>query len=251
MSDIILSCENLSVGYEKKVVAGGISFTLHAGEIMAVIGANGAGKSTLLRTVAGLLEAVSGTVSIDGERIEQINKGVLAKKLAILLTDKIESEYMTCEEIVATGRYAYTGALGILTEEDKVAIEEAMATIDILPLRDSLFSKLSDGQRQRVMLARAISANPKIIILDEPTSFLDIGYKIEIMKALKDLAREKGIAVLMSMHDIELVGKIADTVMSIKDGKVDRIGGVTDILTEEYVSQLFGVDIHKYREYYG
>lgn len=246
----VLRCSSLTVGYDGNPVVNGVNFEIHSGEIVTIIGANGAGKSTLLKTTAGLLPKLDGSIELNGKELITINPKERAKKMSVLLTDKIHSEYMTCYDVVATGRFPYTNGLGMLSGGDKEAIKEAISAMNIEDIQDKLFDKLSDGQKQRVMLARAICQKPEIIILDEPTSFLDIGYKIEIMSQIKKLA-EKGISVLMTMHDLDIAKKVSDKVISIKDGKVDRIGASKDLFEEDYLCRLFEVDREAYQTFFG
>lgn len=247
---VVLECKSLTAGYNKKAVVGDANFKVNRGEIVTIIGANGVGKSTLLKTVAGLLPVIDGDILFGDKKLVDISSREKAKKLSVLLTDKINSDYMTCYDVIATGRYAYTNGLGMLSEDDKKAIDEAISEINIREIQDKHFDKLSDGQKQRVMLARAICQKPEMIILDEPTSFLDIGYKIEIMSMLKKLA-SNNIAVLMTMHDLDIVKKVSDKVISIKEGKIDKIGTPDEIINDDYLCELFGVDINKYKDFYG
>lgn len=246
---VILKCESLTVGYQHKAILKDVHFEIHSGEIVTVIGENGAGKSTLLKTIAGILPEISGKVYFEEAVFSQLSLRERAKKMSVLLTDKIHSEYMTCHDVICTGRYAYTNGLGMLSTEDKQAIEDAIEVMNLGNIKDRLFDKLSDGQKQRVMLARAICQNTKMIVLDEPTSFLDIGYKTEIMSTLKKLAKS-GVAVLMTMHDLDLAKSVSDRVISLKNGRVDRIGSKEELFTEEYLCELFEVDRNRYREFY-
>lgn len=245
----IVECKSLVVGYGNNQVVSDVNIKVNSGEIVTIIGANGAGKSTLLKTIAGLLPVMSGQILFDGKDMTDISAKEKARFLSILLTDKIHSEYMNCYDVVATGRYAYTNGLGMLSEDDKEEIEKAINMIDIDSFRNQMFDKLSDGQKQRVMLARAICQNPRMIVLDEPTSYLDIGYKLEIMTILRELSK-KGIAVLMTMHDLDIAKKVSDTVISIKDGKVDKVGVAEVVLSDDYLCELFNVDIKLYKEFF-
>lgn len=245
----VLRCKSLAAGYNNKPVVSDVNFEVHSGEIVTIIGANGAGKSTLLKTVAGLLPKIDGNIELNEKELADITPKERAGKISVLLTDKIHSEYMTCYDVIATGRYAYTNGLGMLSEEDRKAIKEAIGAMDIGSMQNKMFDRLSDGQKQRVMLARAICQQPEIIILDEPTSFLDIGYKIEIMSQIQKLA-ESGISVLMTMHDLDIAKAVSDKVISLKDERVDRIGTAEEIFEEEYICRLFGVDSEAYRKFF-
>lgn len=158
------------------------------------------------------------------------------------MTGRIEPELMTCGEVVESGRYPYTGRLGILSEKDRSKAAEAMELIRVSELYDVDFTCISDGQRQRVMLARAICQEPEVLILDEPTSFLDIRHKLELLSLLKKLVIEKGLAVVMSLHELELAEKISDTILCIKDGRVDRTGTPGEIFSGDYINNLYGID---------
>ena len=246
-----LHTEALSVGYGTSVVLDGVEVSLSPGEILTVIAPNGMGKSTLLKTMIRQLPALSGAVFLDGLSLTSYPERELAKKSAAVLTGKPEPEKMTCEEVVSAGRYPYTGRLGILSPEDILAVEEAMRLVRVLPLRDRDFNCLSDGQRQRVLLARAIAQDPKLLVMDEPTSFLDIRHKLEFLHLLKKLVREKQIAAVLSMHELDLAQKFSDTVLCLRDGHVDRFGPPEEIFTGGYIEQLFQVEYGSYDTRFG
>jgi len=149
---------------------------------------------------------------------------------------------MTCGDVVGTGRYPYTGYFGVLGEEDKRAVKNAMELVKVADLTDRDFSEISDGQRQRVMLARAIAQDPEIIILDEPTSFLDIRHKLEFLSVLEKMKEEKNVTVIMSMHELDLVGKISDRILCLKGEYADRFGTPEEVMEKEYIRELFGID---------
>ena len=175
----VLEARDLCAGYGKKKILDHISFRLAAGEIMAVIGPNGAGKSTLLRTAAGFLSPISGSLYLQGSDISSMKPDQIARVLSVVTTERPDPEWMTVYEMTATGRYPYTGRMGILSPQDRQIVEEAMELLSVSALADTYFSSLSDGQKQRVMLARSIAQQPDLILMDEPTSFLDIRYRLE------------------------------------------------------------------------
>jgi len=242
---------NLSIGYGGTAIISGIDLTFFPGSITALIGPNGCGKSTLLKTASGLLEPVSGEVLIGGKSITGMPLRERARLISVMLTERVSTEYTCCFDIVSVGRYSYTGILGITGRDDRQAVLNAMEKVGVVELANRDFSRLSDGQKQRVLLARAIVSDPSVLILDEPTSFLDIGCKLEFLDILKELAREHNIAVLISMHEIELAGKIADKLVCISsDNHIDRIGHPCEVLTDEYIEKLFSIKPGKYKEYY-
>lgn len=240
--------DRMSVGYQKKAILNDITLELSKGEILTLIGPNGAGKSTVLKSIARQLELAGGSVFLDGKNMTEISDGALSQKMAVVFTEKIKSEYMTCEDVVATGRYPYTGYFGILSEKDKEVVRDAMEAVHLIEIRDQDFSKISDGQRQRVMLARAICQQPEIIILDEPTSFLDVRYKLEFLSILQELRTKRGLTVIMSLHELELAERISDRIMCIDGARVDRIGTPEEVFRKGYIRKLFSIETGSYDE---
>ena len=176
-----LETKDLAVGYHGKPLIEDIALHVQRGRIVTLIGPNGSGKSTILKTVIGQLSKVSGTVFLDGKAMEAHSRNEIARRMAILMTARMEPELMTCRDVVGTGRYPYTGKLGILTSEDRAIVERSLVQVGGLDFADRPFANISDGQRQRILLARALCQEPEIIVLDEPTSFLDIRYKLELL----------------------------------------------------------------------
>ena len=236
-----LSTIALDVGYKKgQPVVKQVSFDVKAGEIIAVVGANGAGKSTILKTITRQLNKLDGNIRICDMDDSEINEEAMAKKVSMVTTERIHPELMTCYDVVATGRYPYTGRLGILSDDDREAIAYAIKLVGAEAIVGEDFSKVSDGQRQRVMLARAICQDTDIMILDEPTSFLDIQFKLDILTIIRKLAHEQNKAVVMSIHELEFVPAIADAVIGIYDNSVYKIGSPREILTGENLEVMYG-----------
>lgn len=250
MSDIRF--DNVKVGYDKKVIVDDVCFEAQKGCITALIGPNGAGKSTILKTAAGLIKPVEGIVYIYNKPIDHYSVKDLYSMVSVMMTDRIKTKFMTCYDVVRVGRYRYSGIFGGLTNGDKRVIKESMEMIGVWDLRDRDYGKLSDGQKQRVLLAGAIVSEPKILIMDEPASFLDMGRKIEFFDALTDLVKKKGVTVLISMHEVELIKKVADKVICIGNaGRIDAVGDAKELIRPEYMECLFGMDKGKYEEYFG
>lgn len=237
----LLEVENLAAGYGKKKIIRDVSFTLEAGEILAVVGPNGVGKSTLLRTVAGFLPAMEGQIRIAGQAVEQMPREEHAKVLSVVTTTRPHSDWLMVRDVVAAGRYPYTGSLGILGDEDWNIVDEAMERMEIRELATSYFEELSDGQRQRVLLAKSIAQQPKVLVLDEPTSYLDIRYQLEFVEMALDLAKKQGMGIFLSIHELGIARRLADRVLCLKDGFLDAYGIANDILTDEYIEQLYGI----------
>lgn len=242
------TADKMTVGYDGKPLIEEVDFSLEKGEILTLIGPNGAGKSTILKSITRQLSMIAGTVSIDGRNMADMTGSDIARTMAVVMTDKLRTELMTCEDVVATGRYPYTGRFGLLSDTDRMAVAEAMELVNVTSIKDRDFSKISDGQRQRIMLARAICQQPQIIILDEPTSYLDIKYKLEFLSILQQLKRKQDLTVIMSLHELDLAERISDKIMCIDGKYVDRFGRPDEIFTAGYISGLFGVDSGSYDE---
>lgn len=248
MSGYYFSAEAMSVGYQGNPLIKNINIAIQKGEIVTLIGPNGAGKSTILKSIARQLKLLGGMVFLDGSSLMQISRQTLAQQMAVMLTDKVRTEMMTCRDVVAAGRYPYTGRFGMLTERDLEIVEEAMTLVHVADLRNQDFSKISDGQKQRVLLARAICQQPQIIILDEPTSYLDVRYKLEFLSVLQGLCKQKGMTVIMSLHELELAERISDRLICIKGDKVDRFGTPGEVFVQGYIRRLYEISAGNYDE---
>lgn len=231
--------EKLSVGYHGIPLIEEIEFGIHKGEILTLIGPNGAGKSTILKSIARQLEPLGGAVYMEKRDLAGFSRQQLSQSMSVVLTDKIRTELMTCEDVIETGRYPYTGRFGVLSREDHRAVEEAMELVHVTELRDQDFSKISDGQRQRVMLAKGLCQEPDIIVLDEPTSYLDVKYKLEFLSILQELRKQKNITVIMSLHELDLAERVSDKILCINGKYVERFGTPEEIFKEGYISKLF------------
>ena len=228
-----LQTDALSVGYNGKTLISKVALSVQRGRIVTLIGPNGSGKSTILKTIIGQLPSISGSVFLDGADMRSRSRGDVARRMAILMTARMDPELMTCRDVVSTGRYPYTGHLGVLRPEDKAIVEQSLRETDALDFADRPFQSISDGQRQRVLLARALCQQPELIVLDEPTSFLDIRYKLELLTILKRMVREEHLAVLMSLHELDLAARVSDTVVCVAGDRIDRVGPPSEIFTPE------------------
>jgi iron complex transport system ATP-binding protein len=216
---------NLAIGYTNrhsvKTVAEGITETIYNGELTCLLGENGAGKSTLLRTLSGFLPPLSGEISILGRPLNVYKEKELATVIGVVLTERTNLQNMTVEELVGMGRSPYTGFWGRLSAEDRTKVMEALELVGITALRGRLVQTLSDGERQKVMIAKALAQETPIIFLDEPTAFLDYPSKVEILRLLGRLSRDFGKTIFLSTHDLELALRVADRVWLMS-----RQGGV-------------------------
>lgn len=240
--------ENMTVGYDGKPLIEKITIGLEKGEIVTLIGPNGAGKSTVLKTIARQLAMLGGTAWLDGRDVKTMSGAELSRNMAVVLTEKLRTDLMTCEDVVATGRYPYTGRFGILSETDWRAVAEAMELVQVTHLCHQDFTRISDGQRQRIMLARCLCQEPEILILDEPTSYLDIKYKLDFLSVLQEMRRKKKLTVIMSLHELDLAARVSDKILCIQGNKVDRFGTPEEVFAPGYLSRLFSITSGHYDE---
>lgn len=237
----MLKVDSLCAGYGRKIVLQGVSFEVRAGSIVSLIGPNGSGKSTVLRTILGQIKSMGGTVSILERDMSAMKLGEIARAVSMVMTDRIDPQFMTCRQVVASGRYPHTGRFGILGAEDEKAVDDAIALVGADSIAEEKFSTVSDGQKQRVMLARAVAQDTDILVLDEPTSFLDMYYKLDLMKIIYGLARNRKKAVLMSMHELDLVRKVSDFVVCLDGSTVVGAGSVERIFAGSFIQRLYGL----------
>lgn len=247
----LLSASSLDVGYDGKVVVSGVSFEAMAGSVIALIGPNGSGKSTILKTIARQLAPLGGCARVCGAELARMKPAQLAQQMALILTERPQTELLTCRDVIESGRHPYTGRFGTLSTADKEAVTKAMETAHVTDLAENDFMHISDGQRQRVMLARAIAQEPRVLVLDEPTSFLDIRYQVELLRILRHLSRVKGIAVVMSLHEIDLAAKAADTVLCVKDGRIYASGAPEELITRKLVEDVYELEHGTFNELFG
>lgn len=246
-----LSTRALGVGYDGRALVEGVELAVAPGEVLVLIGPNGAGKSTLLKTITRQLEPVCGTVFLGERELGSLSSQEVASQLSVLLTGHMRTDLLSCLDVVETSRYPYTGRLGRLTDEDRAFVRSAMETVGVWELRERDFMRISDGQRQRVLLARAIAQDPSVIVLDEPTSYLDIRHQVELLRILRRLVRERGTAVVMSMHELSLARAIADSVLCVyADGRLSQ-GPAEQIFQRPVIEELFGIDDAGYELFFG
>jgi iron complex transport system ATP-binding protein len=188
------------------------------------------------------LTQVCGKVLLEERNLTHYSWKELSQKMAVVLTERVKPELMTCHDIVATGRYPYTGRLGILTAEDEKKVDAALAMVRATELGERDFTSISDGQKQRVLLARAIAQEPDVIVLDEPTSYLDVRYKLELLKILGDMAKQRGITVVLSLHEIDLAMKISDRIICVSGDRIKATGTPEEIFREELIRELYQLD---------
>lgn len=244
---IILQASKISIGYshkkEKTIIASNIDLSLRKGKLIALIGANGIGKSTLLRTITGIQKTISGIVLLNGTNIHELDALTLAQNLSVVLTEKLPPSNLTVFELIALGRQPYTNWLGKLTDADIAKVNEAMELTQISHLATKKHFEISDGQLQKVLIARALAQDTPLIILDEPTTHLDLLHKVSLFKLLKKLTQETDKCILFSTHDIDMAIQLSDemiimtpeTVVQDEPCNLISKGSFTSLFNNEHI----------------
>lgn len=229
-------------GYDAKVIVNGISLTIPDGKISVIIGANACGKSTLLKTMARLMKPMGGEITLDGKQIGKIPPKQLARTLGLLPQTPIVPEGITVADLVGRGRFPHQKALSGWSKEDYAAVAEAMEIMNITELANQNIDELSGGQRQRVWIAMALAQQTDILFLDEPTTFLDITYQVEILDLLTDLNRRHHTTIVMVLHDINLSARYADHIFAMHKGRLVAEGTPSKIITSAIVKDIYGLE---------
>ncbi|MFK7832492.1 MAG: ABC transporter ATP-binding protein [Winogradskyella sp.] len=242
----ILSAHQLTIGYKTKkkaiVVVSDINFELQKGQLIGLVGANGIGKSTLLRTLIKVQPELTGDILLNGKALNSTSTLELAKELSIVLTEPLISKNLSVYELVALGRHPYTNWIGNLSDEDTAIVTNALSLVNIIELKDKRCYELSDGQLQKVMIARALAQDTAIIVLDEPTTHLDMYHKAYILKLLQRLTKETGKTILFSSHEIDLAIQLCDTMIVMQKDKV-VCDQPCNLITEGVFNRLFPKDL--------
>nr|WP_291871648.1 ABC transporter ATP-binding protein [Maribacter sp.] len=242
----VLSTQNLKIGYKTKKqhtqIGTPINFSANTGELVAIIGVNGAGKSTLLRTIGSVQKALSGELNIRDKNINTYTSPELALEISLVLTEKIASKNLTVIELIALGRQPYTNWIGNLSTKDTDVINDSIAKVDLQDLKHKKCYELSDGQMQRVMIARALAQDTSIMLLDEPTTHLDLYHKANILKLLKSIAYTTKKTILFTTHEIELAIQLCDKMLLI-NGKDNPFGQPCELIEQKHFENLFPSDI--------
>ena len=235
----MLQCKALTVGYEKQPVLQQVDVSFQRGSVYAILGPNGCGKTTLLRTLAGLLPPVAGTVQLKGRPLTAYSSRGLAKQLAVVLTSQPMGDNATGYEIVSLGRYPHTGFFGRLSRRDHDLIEQYLALCHGAHLADQTLQQMSDGERQKIFLARGLAQETELLLLDEPTSHLDIHHKLELLQILRQICREQNRLVITTLHEPELALKGCDYFLLAGQGRLQQQGSIDSIVQQDCLSSLY------------
>ena len=249
--DYILACENLSVGYKNTEILANVNLAFEPGHFITILGPNGAGKTTLLRTFSRHLKPLCGRIFIDGKPLENIRQPKLAKIMAVVLTDKVSPPLFSVFQFVALGRYPHTDFLGRLSANDKQVVQQALEAVSAENIAHRQFADLSDGERQKTLVARALAQQPQLLFLDEPTAHLDLKHRVEVMTILRDLCRTRGITVVASLHDVDIAAKVSDRVALVKNGAVIGWGTPEKMLRSKSVAELYDFESAGFNRHLG
>lgn len=236
------AASGLVAGYDKKVILNGVDVAIPNNKISVIIGANACGKSTMLKALARLVQPISGQILLDGKQIGSIPSRKLAQVLGLLPQSPVVPEGIVVSDLVARGRFPYQTFLKGMNQKDYAAVEEALEIMGITELANRNVDELSGGQRQRVWIAMALAQQTDILLLDEPTTYLDIAYQVEILDLLTDLNRKRGTTIVMVLHDINLSSRYADYIFAVQKGNMAAQGKPGEIITEDLIRQVFGLD---------
>ncbi|MEV0885041.1 ABC transporter ATP-binding protein [Streptomyces microflavus] len=236
-----LEARDVRLGYGDREIVPGLSVTVPPGRITVIVGPNACGKSTLLRAMARLLAPSAGAVLLNGRSIQEMPTKEVAAVLGILPQSPTAPEGITVSDMVGRGRYPHQGFFRRWSAEDDEAVAQALLSTDVLELADRPVDELSGGQRQRVWIAMALAQRTDILLLDEPTTFLDASHQLDVLDLLTDLNRERGVTMVAVLHDLNLACRYADHMIAMKDGRILAEGRPADIVTEELVGEVFGM----------
>lgn len=237
-----LEARDLRVGYGGPDVVAGLDLAIHPRQITAIVGANGCGKSTLLRALARLITPAGGSVLLDGRAIHDLSSKAVAKRLGLLPQAPTAPENLTVEDLVARGRYPHQGLFRQWSERDEAAVEHALAATQIADLRARPLDELSGGQRQRAWIAMALAQQTELLLLDEPTTYLDLAHQIDVLDLLDGLVAERGRTVVMVLHDINQACRYADQLVAVRDGRVHAAGPPGEIVDAAFIHDVFGLE---------
>ncbi|WP_107773791.1 ABC transporter ATP-binding protein [Nocardioides sediminis] len=237
-----LVAAGLSLGYDDRPVVHDLDLHVPDGRVTVIVGANACGKSTLLRGLARLLRPRSGAVLLDGEAIHRQPTKQVARTLGLLPQNPVAPEGVTVVDLVGRGRHPHHGAFRRWTTEDDAAVAEALTLTDTLDLADRVVDELSGGQRQRVWIAMALAQGTDLLLLDEPTTYLDVAHQVEMLDLLAELNARRGTTIVMVLHDLNLSARYADHLVALRGGRVAAEGAPRDVVTEEVVREVFGLD---------
>lgn len=240
--DNAIKTDHLKVGYDKHIVVPDFDAAFEKGRITSIIGANGCGKSTVLKAIGRIIPSAGGAIIVNGTDISDMRSKKIAQEMASLPQSPTAPGTLTCSELVAYGRFPYQTGFGKLTKEDRDIVEWALKVTNMSEYRDREIAYLSGGQRQRVWIAMALAQQTKIILLDEPTTYLDLCHQLEVLELLKKLNKEQDATIVMVLHDLNLASRYSDYLLAMENGNIFAYGEPKDVLTSEMLAKCFRID---------
>ena len=240
----MLRAEELSFAFGARAVLRGVSLSVEAGEVVGIVGPNGSGKSTIVRVLSGVLAPYGGSARVAGREVREFPPRELARSLAVVPQEPVFGFAFRAREIVLMGRHPHLGGLAFESEHDLAIAERALERTGVLHLADRSIHELSAGERQRVVFARALAQEPRVLVLDEPASFLDIRHQVELYDVVRERAIEGGVAVLTVLHDLNLAAEYCDRIYLVRDGRIDTGGPSTEVLTYANLKRVFETDVY-------
>ncbi|MFY8329863.1 ABC transporter ATP-binding protein [Vagococcus carniphilus] len=240
----ILEVKNISLSYQKDPIVKELDVSFMKGKISVIIGPNGCGKSTLLKGISRLLKKETGSIILNDTNMDELSNKEIAKQLAFLPQSATAPEDVTVRDVVELGRYPYRKVLQKVSQEEKIIVDEVLQQTGLFHLRDENINNLSGGQKQRVWIAMALAQKTEIILLDEPTTYLDLGHQIEVLNLLKELNETTGQTIIMVLHDLNLASRFSDYMIGMKDGRVVYEGVPTEMMTPTILKDLFGIEAY-------
>jgi iron complex transport system ATP-binding protein len=240
---MLLRIDGVYCSYDSLDVLRDITFDVPSAALFGIVGPNGSGKTTLIRCISRVLEPVGGVVWLDNDMLSTMSFREVARRVGVVPQTTRPGFAFTAYEIVAMGRTPYIGRLQMESEEDSAVVESAMHSTDTWHLRSRMFSELSGGEQQRVVIARALAQEPRILLLDEPTSHLDLGYQLQIMDMIEGLAKQRNLIVVAIFHDLNLAVRYCENVALLNQGFVEEVGGTLEVLTNKNIEKVYGVQV--------
>lgn len=237
-----ITTENLDIAYDEALIVKALDMNIPHGKITSIIGPNGCGKSTVLKAVGRILKPKNGLVYLSGEDIKKLATKDIAKKMAILPQTPTAPSGLTVSELVAYGRFPHQRGFGKLTPEDKKIVQWALSVTKLTEFEHREVDTLSGGQRQRVWIAMALAQQTDLILLDEPTTYLDLAHQLEVLELLYDLNRNQKVTIVMVLHDLNLAARFSDYMIAIRDGKIIKHGGAEEVMTQAVLNEAFSID---------
>ena len=237
-----IETKNLKVGYDKVIIVPDFNVSLEAGKITSIIGANGCGKSTVLKAIGRIISKEEGTIIINDRDVSELRNKDIAKEMAILPQSPSAPGTLSVYDLVSFGRFPYQRGFGKLKEEDRKVIEWALRATNMAEFKDREIANLSGGQRQRAWIAMALAQQTGIILLDEPTTYLDLCHQLEVLELLKELNEKNNTTIVMVLHDLNLASRYSDNLLAMKDGKIFGYGKPKDVFTKEMLKECFRID---------